>query len=551
MSGKTFLASLAIAFVAATSAIAQTESSPSGNVLPLVLVTSDSIDRLRMSELRAGVGDSVNLLLRSASTQTRSLADSAGGWRASIIAPDFLMVSNSAIPFTQNAGGLWAGKGANLKALFGFRLERPGFRVIVAPELVSEANADWVLRPAIYPAPPVPPDRSGSGFANPYYIRPYSIDLPLRFGDRPIRKLTPGQSSIIVGKGAVEFGGSTENEWWGPGIRNAIILSNNAPGFPHLFIRTRRPLKTRFGDIEARWLVGGLTESKYFDTVSTNNVRSIAAFAATIRTGWDPNLSIGIARSVFATATGWGQVPSRWFDIFANTGYPNDRALADSSLTPGGRDQLISLFSRWVFPNDGFEVYGELARMEFPKNLRDLLLYPQHSHGFTFGLQWLKPEGHLRINAEVTTLEQSTSFRDRAVGSFYTSRRVIQGYTQEGQPLGASIGPGSSGQWLSFDWVFPSWRAGLYGGRVRWNEDMHSTAGFNPFFSFCNHDVSFYPGFRGAKSGRFGFFSADLALQNRINSFFEYNTGGCGFTSPRRDIQNASLTLTLATFTHR
>src|SRR5450830_1810348 len=101
MSGKTCLASLAIAFVAATSAIAQTESSPSGNVLPLVLVTSDSIDRLRMSELRAGVGDSVNLLLRSASTQTRSLADSAGGWRASIIAPDFLMVSNSGIPFTQ------------------------------------------------------------------------------------------------------------------------------------------------------------------------------------------------------------------------------------------------------------------------------------------------------------------------------------------------------------------------------------------------------------------------------------------------------------------
>jgi hypothetical protein len=547
MPARHVAASLGLVFIALPSAFAQTSEQQS-RVLPLVLVTSDSIDQLRMSQLRTGVGDSMNLLLRSASTQTRSLADSGGAWRSSIIAPDFLFISNSGIPFEQNDGALWAGKGVNLRALFGFRVEALGFRLIVAPELVSESNTDWVLRPPQYPAPAVPVERSGGGFAFPYYIRPYSIDIPLRFGDRPIHKLDPGQSSIIVGVRAVEFGGSTENEWWGPGVRNAIILSNNAPGFPHLFIRTRHPLKTRFGDVEARWLVGGLTESKYFDTVSTNNVRSIAAIAATIRTGWDPNLSIGFARSVFATATGWGQVPGRWFDILANTGYPNDRALSDSSLTPGGRDQLFSLFARWVFPNDGFETYGEWARMEFPKNLRDFLLYPQHSHGYTFGIQWLKPGGHLRINAEVTTVEQSSSFRDRPVGSFYTSRRVIQGYTEQGQPLGASIGPGSSGQWLAFDWVYPNWRAGFYGGRVRWNEDMHSTAGFNPYFSFCNHDVSIYPGFRGAKSGRFGFFSADLALQNRINSFFEYNTGGCGFNDPRRDIRNKSLTITYVPF---
>ena len=59
---------------------------------------------------------------------------------------------------------------------------------------------------------------------------------------------------------------------------------------------------------------------------------------------------------------------------------------------------------------------------------------------------------------------------------------------------------------------------------------MHSTGAFNPFYSFCNRDVSIYPGFRGAKSGRFGFVCADLALQNRINSFLGYNTGGCGST---------------------
>ena len=118
--------SFLLALAAGTNGLAQTPDAPSSRILPLVLVTSDSIDRLRMSELRAGVGDE-NLLLRSASTQTRSLADS-GGWRGSIIAPDFLMISNTAIPFDQNDGALWAGKGANLGDRAGAPPKSAGFQ---------------------------------------------------------------------------------------------------------------------------------------------------------------------------------------------------------------------------------------------------------------------------------------------------------------------------------------------------------------------------------------------------------------------------------------
>src|SRR5438105_9050126 len=115
--------------------------------------------------------------------------------------------------------------------------------------------------------------------------------------DAPMRALVREHATAGVSASRIEAELPTENERWGPGIENAIVLSNNAPGFPHLFLRTARPLKTKLGAVEMRWLVGGLTESKYFDTVSTKNTRSLPALAATLQTAWDPNLSFGIARS--------------------------------------------------------------------------------------------------------------------------------------------------------------------------------------------------------------------------------------------------------------
>ena len=508
---------------------------------------------MRFSQLVAGVGSDPSLLLRSASTLSRAPLAGTGAWSGYFISPQFLLVSNSAIPFSQNYGALWAGRGLSSRTLSGFVAGNSRFKLIVAPELIVADNQSWDLRQKGYYAPPLPAGRSGGGYVFPYYIGPFSIDQPMRFGPNGIRRLDAGESSAIISGSRIEGGVSNENEWWGPGIRNAIVLSNNAPGFPHIFLRSARPLATRLGDFEFRWLSGGLRESPYFDTVSTNNVRSIASFAMTIRTKIDPNLSLGIARSVYATASGWGNTFTRPFDVLANTGRPNNRPFGDSTLTPGGKDQLYSLFGRWVLPSDGLELYTEWARTEFPSSLRDFLVAPNHTQGYTLGLQWRRPawrRGDFRVQTEITQLEQSATFRDRPVGSWYTSRRVIQGYTNRGEILGASIGPGASSQWLAFDYLRPDWRIGAYAGRIRWNEDVHSTANFPIYVAYCIHDVSIYPGLRAAKTGRLGAFSADVTFQNRENAFFQ-NGGGCPNNGPRVDIRNTTLSLTLATFTHR
>jgi len=374
----------------------------------------------------------------------------------------------------------------------------------------------------------------------------------MRFGDRPIRRFDPGQSTAMFSTNRVQFGFSNENEWWGPGIRNAIVLSNNAPGFPHLFVRTAHPISTRFGAVEARWLVGGLTESQYFDTVSTNNVRSLASIATTLQTAWDPNLSVGFARSVYSTATGWGQVPWRWFDVLARTAHTGNATPQDAATNPVRKDQLFSLFARWVFPADGVELYTEWARTQLQVSLRDLLTRPNNTQAYTLGLQWRGDSwfgGAVRLQTEVTQMEQSATFRDVPQESWYMSTRVIQGYTNRGEIIGASIGPGASSQWLAFDYLKPSWRFGTYVGRIRWNEDVHSTANFPVYVGYCSHDVSLYPGVRaGGKAWRLGTLTADMSFQNRMNLFFE-NDGGCPNVGRRRDIRNRTLSITFTPFT--
>lgn len=521
-------------------------------VTPLTLVQGYNADRLRLDQLRSRA-DLDGYLIRSASSLTpRPVAKR--WWSAHVIAPEIYAAHNTALPFSINDGAVWAGVGTSSRVLGGVQMSAGPLRVILAPELVRADNDFFVIRDTLrFYAPPVPEDRRGDGFVFPWYaLGPYSIDLPTRFGRRPIERLDAGQSTAVIQLRGAGFGISNENQWWGPGIRNALVLSNNAPGFPHLFVRTERPWKSRLGVVEARLLVGGLTESRWFDTTSTNDLRSLSAMAVTLRPRFEKNLVFGATRAVYATSKGWERIPWRFLDAFAATGRPNNRALADSVLRPGGRDQIFSLFSRWVFPADGFEVYAEWARLELPFSLRDLLVAPNHSQGYTLGLQYARAaftsSDRIRVQAELTSVEQSATFRDRPQGSFYTSRRVIQGYTQRGQPLAAGIGPGASGQWVAADYLAPSWSFGVTAGRIRWNQDIQSTYGFPIYQGYCIHDVSLFPGGRGSLSNRFGFLSAEVSFGNRLNAFFQ-EASGCPKGNAIRDVRNRTLTVTLGTFT--
>ncbi len=52
---------------------------------------------------------------------------------------------------------------------------------------------------------------------------------------------------------------------------------------------------------------------------------------------------------------------------------------------------MMSLFGRWLFPKDHFELYFEWAKSELPRSLRDFVIAPQDAQGYTMGLQWALP----------------------------------------------------------------------------------------------------------------------------------------------------------------
>ena len=522
----------------------------------LTLVTAHEVDRMRANQLAKGVAPGQSLLLRSASSLATPPALGKRWIAGELIYPQLLFVRNSGLPFSQNNSSLWAGRGISTRALLGFRLEAPHFSFVFAPQVVASENSYWLTNHNYF-QPLIPLSYIGRGFTFPYYFYTFPIDQPLSFGSRRIRSFDLGESTALLHAGGVQLGISNENQWWGPGIRNAMLLSNNAPGFPHVFLRTGRPIMTPAGGLELRWLAGALTESRYFDSVSTNDTRSLAAIGAALQMRWDPNLTIGFARSVYATAEKWEQIPGRLGDVFKGATQANSEVLADIAkdkpITLNGRDQLFSLFARWVFPSSGAEVYSEWGRTRPPKSVSDFLKTPNHTQGYTIGMQWRGEPwggGTVRGQAEVTQLEQSATFRDGPVGSWYTSNRVLQGYTNRGHIIGASIGPGASSQFVALDYLKSSWQLGAFAGRIRWNEDVHSTFGFPDFVSYCNHDVSIYPGLRGALFGGFGSISAELTLQNRLNLLFQ-NKGGCPNNGVRLDLRTTSLKVGMTAFKYR
>lgn len=513
----------------------------------VLLINPDNLDRERLREL-AGDEAAGPMMLRSVSA--RVTRTEWGGRTSGAFLPELQLVSNSALPLSMNDGDLWAGRGLSMRLAGGFFAKRGRVQLVIAPELTHGANSYFALHIPEIERPAIPPDRSEWAF--PWYVNgPYSVDMPTRFGAKPIGRLSLGQSSVLVGFSKFQFGFANENEWWGPGIANALVLSNNAPGFPHFVVRSANPLKTRIGEVDFLWIVGGLSESSFFDTTSTNDLRSITAGAATLRLNRPRGLTIGAARSVWQTATGWGQIPFRWLELFHAVGTPNVRPVNDSSLYPGGRDQIYSLFARWVMPESGLELYGEWGRTELPTSLRSFLVAPNHTQGYTIGFQWTRPgfspSAAWRIQAENTSVEQSATFRDRPLGVWYTSRTVIQGYTNRGQPLGAAIGPGSSGQHFQFDYIKPAWSAGMKIGRIRFNEDVRSISPILEFKSWCTHDINLSWGPRLTSRSRFGLATLDYSFGNRIQPWFQVRSG-CPRGDAMVDIRNNTLNITWVPF---
>lgn len=455
-----------------------------------------------------------------------------------VLEPTLRFTWNSKIPLSLSDGAMWAGRGGNFLFSSGLRIDGLGglgpFSLVLAPALVYSQNLPFQVIPDSTPG--------RSPYSSPFHHDPFSADLPLRFGDRHLLRIDPGGTSLTIRNDRVAAGVTTENEIWGPGIRNQLVLSANATGVPRIFIRTNKPVRTRIGSIEAKLISGVLTESNFFDNVSANDVRSLNGFLLQLKPAFDSTLNLGIERVVYAPIQSTLTGPlGHALDVFLHWDYiapPGDQT--PDGLANQSADQILAFFARWIFPQSGFEVYGEWARMELPKSLSELLAAWYHTGAYTLGFQWARPRSaheYLRLQSEITYLEQSRALADRARPDFYTGRVSPQGYTQRGQVVGAAIGPGGSSQWIAIDYIAPSWQLGTYIGRIRWENDALYREIIPTLFK---HDVTLLTGLRGALRSRWTDLSFEATFGYRFNYLFQ--NGFANFGRFRTvDVRNLTL----------
>ena len=351
---------------------------------------------------------------------------------------------NTTFPFGYNDGPVWAGRGVTLDVQGGFALRRGVFSLTVAPLAFVAENARFEL---------MPNGQSG----NLVYAdgtQPTQIDRPQRFGDGVYARLDPGQSTLRVDWHAIAAGVTTANQYWGPATAFPVMLGNNAPGFPHAFFGTARPVDLWLFRVHGRLIWGRLSQSAFSPETTAAGARFGTGIVLDFTSRWVPGLELGVTRfSHQPWPPGGPKLDDLLHVLRGGQGGGKVNSLEDN--------QLATAFFRLVLPHSGFEVYGEYGRDDYNIDLRDFIEEPDHIGGYTIGFRKVMRRSGPRliaVRAEVQNLQFSRLVEGRGWSPFYTHTTVQQGHTQLGQVVGSEAGFGGAGSEVAVESYSPRGR---------------------------------------------------------------------------------------------
>ncbi|MFY0606654.1 MAG: hypothetical protein JXR10_08060 [Cyclobacteriaceae bacterium] len=370
---------------------------------------------------------------------------------------------NSNYPRSYNDGPVWRGKGLNAEVNFGVRGHFGILHYTVAPVLFSAQNKNYARL---------------DGGVNPYnYPFGNKIDWVQQYGDGNYNKASWGQSDIRLIYKNLTLGLSTQNVVWGGARINPILMSNNAPMFPHLDFGTNTPIETKIGKIEFRSYWGLMQESPYFDDIESNDKRYFQGGGLHYSPSFFKGLSVGVSRVHYRNLDIQGFTFNDAFLSFADFS-SNQDSIFNGQVVNDVYDQMISFNFRWLFPEIGFETYLELAKNDF-SNIKTLATEPEHSRAYTIGFIKLFEfaKGRvIKMHYEHTTLGQSRLIVIRYSPSYYSHYLAPQGYTHQGQVIGAGIGTGSNSDIGMIDYYTEKGMVGICAQRIRFNDDYVFTS---------------------------------------------------------------------------
>ena len=390
--------------------------------------------------------------------------------------------NNSLQPISFNDGNIYPARGWQERYGYAVNLKLLIFDINYQPEKLTVQN----LRQEYYAG------NNGDGnFMFKYFgMVANNIDNFRQFGYERIEETTLGQSRAGIKFKYIAAGISNENIWWGPGKRNSLVFTNNASGFKHYYLKTVEPIKTYIGSFELAGVVGKLDTTKYseIDQELLNicrpckffknlDEREINGITINYQPKWVPNFYIGYAYS-------------RQFYRHATDALGDTVNFFSKNLP---KQEIGSMFFRFAMPEDHAEFYGEIGmpnEAPWPWKFFKERMRP----GFVFGATKLVPlklfDSYLSLNIEFTQLQLMNSrdilyegypFAGGKSNSWYTSTIIRQGWANNGQLMGSSIGPGSNNQSISLSWNKGYNKLGIFVERTVFNNDFYYSVYYNPY----------------------------------------------------------------------
>jgi hypothetical protein len=465
---------------------------------------------LPVSELSNDVYDPDNSLAKDHWVGTSSVSFANGLGKFKLLPISWQQQFNSDHPYGWNDGAMIPAKGYQTMISGGFYLKLGPLSIQLRPEYIYAVNSNF--NGFAY-------DHSNQDLTS-YYNYHNLIDQPERFGNKPYNKAFLGQSSIKLTFGPVSAGLSNENLWWGPGIQNALILSNTAPGFKHFTLNTVRPINTYFGAFEGQIIAGRLDGSGLpplsitslpngTNLYTPNGIdwRYFTGFNINYHPKWIPGFTLGLTR----TFNAYGK------DVKGFSGYfPFFTPYSKQSTTGGGtgadagsigdpfpRDQYTSFYARLLFPKAQAEVYFEYGLNDNSYNTADFIGSPDHSRAYIFGFRKMVPfntDQHILISTEITQLSQSIDRIVRGAGGWYQHSQITEGHTNQGQTLGAGTGSGGNLQSMDISWI-----SGLKKFGVQFERYEHDVDFYQASFPDINNNSRKWVDFAFAMQGEWNY----------------------------------------------
>lgn len=338
---------------------------------------------------------------------------------------------NSSYPRGFNDGPVWRGNGLTLEVHGGVAGKKGKFSYQFMPTVFFSQNSSFELAP-----------RNTEVNNELAYQFTNRIDWVQKYGSSSELFFHPGQSEIKFQAGKFITTLSTQNYSAGPSSFNPILLSQQGGGFPHLRIGSEPFTVNKIGGFEVNLLAGLLSESDYYDSDNENDNRLFNGLFINYAPSFLPNFKIG-AGKVLYKQTQFFELE----DVLALLVILEEKDREGFDAGNDTFDQMASIFAEWSFPAVGFRAYGEFAKNDFTGSTRWTLVEPEHARGYTIGFEKVtqtKSGKEVKIIYEHTNLSTNQAFLWRATPPFYTHGVNRQGYTHNGQLLGAGIGPGGN-----------------------------------------------------------------------------------------------------------